>query len=321
VLDPIAWTTGRGNEARTLPFITRLRSDEGSQRTLGEFFRLCDAAGTDCAFSGNAQARYAALAQRLREHPIVIEDPAGGTFTFTFADLVAVTLGAMYSPQAWPGLAEFLTQVEAQAAPPALGQALAKVRTALGLDAPTQEPYPNFIEGFPGVGCSDSVNPNNFDAWRQAAADSERRFGYFGRLWTWGSSVCLPWPKSAGDDRFLGPWTARTSSPVLVVGNLFDPATRYQGAVTAARLLPNSRLLTYAGWGHAAFLIRGNFCVDSHVTTYLVTTRVPPAGTVCQPAGSPFGPQGPAAQAQATAAASVGVPLLPEAVRRVLTRG
>jgi pimeloyl-ACP methyl ester carboxylesterase len=31
VLDPIAWSTGRGNEAATLPFSTRLRSDVGAQ--------------------------------------------------------------------------------------------------------------------------------------------------------------------------------------------------------------------------------------------------------------------------------------------------
>jgi TAP-like protein len=31
---------------------------------------------------------------------------------------------------------------------------------------------------------------------------------------------------------------------------LFDPATPYRGAVTVDRLLPRSRLLTLAGWGH-----------------------------------------------------------------------
>ncbi|HZM68397.1 MAG TPA: alpha/beta hydrolase, partial [Nakamurella sp.] len=47
-------------------------------------------------------------------------------------------------------------------------------------------------------------------------------------------------------------------------------------------------LLTYAGWGHTAFL-SGNFCVDSTVVSYLITRQTPAAGTVCQPDGSPFG--------------------------------
>ena len=63
VLDPIAWTTGRATRPGRLPFTTRLRSDQGAQATLDEFFRLCDAAGDDCAFSGNARQRFAALAQ------------------------------------------------------------------------------------------------------------------------------------------------------------------------------------------------------------------------------------------------------------------
>jgi pimeloyl-ACP methyl ester carboxylesterase len=315
VLDPIAWTTGRGDQATTLPFSTRLHSDDGAQRTLDEFFRLCDAAGPDCAFSGNSRQRYAALAARLKETPIVIEDPNGGTITITYAILVNVTLGALYSPQSWPDLAGLLKQLEDLANPAAVGQSLATLRAKLGVDVAAQEEYPNVIEGPPGVYCSDSVNPKSFDAWRLAAAEADQRFGYFGRPWTWLSSVCLPWPTSAGQDRYLGPWTARTSSPVLVVGNYFDPATRYQGAVTASRLLPNSRLLSYAGWGHAAFFVAGNFCIDNYVTRYLVTTKVPPVGTVCQPQGVPFGPS---ALAQSADRAALTAATLPQPVRRSL---
>lgn len=312
VLDPIAWTTGRGNEAATVPFSVRLRSDEGAARTLGEFFRLCDAAGPDCAFSGRSRQRYAALAQRLRSDPF--QDPAG---TITYADLVAITLGGLYAPWVWPDMAAFLAELEAQVSPSRVRAAQARVRTGLGLDAQQQEPYPNFVEGFPGVVCSDSVNPDTFAAWRRAADASEQQHGYFGRLWTWVSSICLPWPQSAGQDRYSGPWTARTASPVLVVGNHFDPATRYQGAVTASRLLPNSRLLTYAGWGHTAFL-SGSFCVDTLVTRYLVTTRTPPAGTVCHPLGSPFGPTEATANAQSRAAEILRAQQLPKATRQAL---
>src|SRR4051812_37077938 len=79
VLDPIAWSTGRGNEAATLPFSTRERSDVGSQATLNEFFRLCDAGGSRCAFSGGAAVRYAKLAARLKTAPVPIVFPDGTT--------------------------------------------------------------------------------------------------------------------------------------------------------------------------------------------------------------------------------------------------
>jgi hypothetical protein len=55
----------------------------------------------------------------------------------------------------------------------------------------------------------------------------------------------------------LSPWHDTLTSParapseqVLVVGNLNDPATRYQDAVSTSWILARGRLLTVAGWGH-----------------------------------------------------------------------
>ena len=199
VLDPIAWTTGRGTQAKTLPFSTRLKSDVGAAATLNEFFRLCDDAGPDCAFSGESKARYAALAAQLLSGPIEVVDPGTGeTFPFTYADLIASTLGSLYGASIWPDLAFFLADIEQQATPAVLGQRLDAIRTAVGARPAVQEQYPNFIEGGPGVFCSDSINPTSFAAWPKAADNAERRHGYFGRPWTWVSSVCQPWSNRSG---------------------------------------------------------------------------------------------------------------------------
>jgi pimeloyl-ACP methyl ester carboxylesterase len=321
VLDPVAWTTGRGTEAATTPFSIRLHSDQGASRTLGEFFRLCDAAASDCAFSGGARSRYSRLATALRRNPIPVEDENGEEEDFTYADLVATTLGALYEPLAWPDAAEFFADLEGGVSAERLGRRLATLRTGLGLSAAAaQEPYPNIREGGPSVICSDGINPRSFEVWRRAVHTAARQVRYFGRLWGWVGSACAPWPATAGQDRYLGPWSARTSAPVLVVGNFFDPATRYQGAVTASRLLPNSRLLSYAGWGHVAYFARGNFCIDSAVTHYIVTAEVPAPGAVCQPEGSPFGPAESTARAASAARASAALAraVLPIEVRRAV---
>jgi hypothetical protein len=151
VMDPIAWTTGRGDEAQTQPFSTRLRSDAGSMATLNEFFRLCDAAGsTACAFSGNAARRFAALAARLRTAPIQITDPeTGEIFPFTYADLIGEALGAMFDSASWPDFAGFLSQVEAAASPATLGRSLRAVglKSGLGSRHERPAPYVNFVEG------------------------------------------------------------------------------------------------------------------------------------------------------------------------------
>jgi hypothetical protein len=236
----------------------------------------------------------------------------------TYNDLVAVTLGALYDPAVWPDLALLLADLERQLSPSALGRRLAAFRDALGVTISAQQQYPNVVEGFPGVACSDSVNPRSFATWQSTADRAEARFGRFGRIWHWTGDPCRSWPTTAGEDRHLGPWTARTSAPVLVVGNFFDPATPYRGAVAASRLLPNSRLLSYAGWGHTAYVGAGNPCVDTHVTRYLLTGRVPAAGTVCRPQGSPFASAAAAAVGAADAGAALRNATVPPPVRRAL---
>jgi hypothetical protein len=313
VLDPVAWSTGRGDQARTLPFSTRLRSDQGALATLNEFFRLCDAGGETCAFSdGNPKRRYARLAKRLLREPVQLPDGAGGTFPFTYADLVATTLGAMYDPASWPDLAAFLQELWELTSPQAAAASLSALRARLG--GLQQEDYPNFIEGFPGVACSETRNPSKVGAWSRAARASDRRFPYFGRLWTWISSICEPWP-GWDDDQYDGPWNRKTSKPVLVVGNLFDPATRYQGAVTLDRLLPRSRLLTLAGWGHTALF--ASACVDRYVSRYLLTSRVPAQGTVCQPDVVPFA-EAASAQTLRAAGPSSRAAVIPPMIRRLM---
>ena len=314
VLDPVAWATGRGDQARTLPFSTRLRSAKGAYATLQEFLRLCDAGGPNCAFSaGDPKRRFDRLAQRLLREPVVVIDPEGVPVTIGYADLIGITLGALYDPVVWPDLAEFLQAVWEQAIPRAAGASLQALRARLGAGL-QQEDYPNFVEGFPGVACSETHNPANVGAWSTAARAQDRQFPYFGRLWTWVSSICQPWP-GWDDDHFDGPWNHTTANPVLVVGNLFDPATPYHGAVTVDRLLPSSRLLTLAGWGHTSLF--ASACIDAYVNTYLLTTRVPPKGTVCQPDVVPFAQPAAAQTLQAGGASKAA--LIPPLLRRMLT--
>jgi pimeloyl-ACP methyl ester carboxylesterase len=298
VLDPVAWATGTPDTSG-LPFSTRLRSDAGAQATLQEFFRLCDEAGKSaCAFAPRSAKRYAALANELRkEGPITIVDPTGQSFQYNYSFLIADTLGAMYSSPSWPGLAEFLAFIESNDDPTASGAALAALHHSLGLDDLTFTRYTNDIEGFPGVACSDTDNPHTYSAWSRAGKASDAQFGYFGRLWTWISSICAAWP---GQDasRYTGPFTAATTAPVLVVGTQFDPATRYEGAVTVSQLLPNSGLLTVHGWGHTSLSL--STCADAAVGAYLIDGTLPPAGTVCEQDAPVFGP---AAGAGAAAAA------------------
>ena len=117
------------------------------------------------------------------------------------------------------------------------------------------------------------------------------------------SQPCATWP-ATDDDRFAGPFTARTASPVLVVGNLYDPATPYSGAQTVAAQLPRARLLTLAGWGHTS--LAKSSCV-ARLRGPLPHRQAAPAdrGRSAHPISGPShrGGQPPAATAAASAAA------------------
>jgi pimeloyl-ACP methyl ester carboxylesterase len=316
VLDPVAWATGRGDQARFLPFSTRVGSAKGAYATLNEFFRLCDAGGEHCAFSdGNPARRYARLAGRLLREPVELPDGQGGTIVVGYDELVAFTLGALSNPVFWPELAAVLRELWDLTSPQVAAASLRALRAWLRSGF-QQEDYPNFVEGGPGVFCSETHNPDHVRAWSRAARVQDRRFPYFGRPWTWASSICEPWP-GWDRDHYDGPWNRVTANPVLVVGNLFDPATPYQGAVTLDRLLPRSRLLTLAGWGHVSVGLSA--CVDAHVSAYLLTSRVPPRGTVCQPDVVPFAePAAGTAQALRATGASARTALIPPMLRRML---
>lgn len=276
VLDPVAWTTGSG-DGTTVPMTVRLGSHLGSQATLQEFFRLCDA-GT-CAFRPNSAARFAALAAKLSADPV----------PFDYSTLILLTLQALYDSSGWEQFAQDLADFESAAARGTPLSPALQARVKATLQRPlyvTKRGFPpnyeNFLESFPGVVCADSVNPTSYAAFSAAAAGAS---GYFGRIWGWTASICAVW-NARDEDRYLGPFDRVTANPVLVVGNLYDPATPYQGAVHVASLLPNSRLLTVAGWGHTSlFLSR---CADAAIDHYLLTSVPPPSGTVCDQDVVPF---------------------------------
>jgi pimeloyl-ACP methyl ester carboxylesterase len=326
VLDPLAWA-GTAKTA-SIPQTDRLRSADGAWKALREILVRCDkVGGTRCRFApGDPVANYDLVARRLKAKPLVLQDPfTGEAMTFTYADLVGNTLGDLYSQDGYRSIISNLSELIIITEPPATGAAAAQRRAAAqkafvkrlkARDKPARSrwgfPYNNGFEAFASVLCTDGLNPRHAESWPAYAAAADKRAKYFGRLWTWSSVQCASATWTAKDeDAYRGPFTRRTVAPVLVVGNYWDPATNYSGAVAASRLLPNSRLLSSDSWGHTA--LGSSLCVDSAVSRYLLTQVVPAKGTVCKGA-QPFesaGPPGPGSSAAAKAPARARPPVVP----------
>ena len=290
VLDPVRWSSGRHIE------LDRTSAEE----VLREFFRLCDAAGPACAFdsASSARTRYERLAERLLSEPVTITEE-GFSFTYSYDLLIADSVGFMYAPEIWPEFAGLLDLV-ADAVESGTGAVrVAALRKALHAQLTPErtkaEDYPNFFDAYSGNHCADAQYPHRFTHWSAVGREAGRA-SRSGPYWWWTNAPCATWPTNP--DRYTGPWTATTSAPVLVVGNYFDPATDYRGAVASEELLGNSRLLSYAGWGHTAY--GRSACVTTAVNAYLLSGALPPAGTVCPANPSPF--------LQTRAQSSTGIP-------------
>jgi pimeloyl-ACP methyl ester carboxylesterase len=278
VLDPRLWSSG-----------WQIRSDRvATQEEFEEFLRLCEEAGPQCAFADGRRTaqRWRALARSVEDEPVDL----GDGFLYTYDLLISDAASAMYSPEFWggpDGYAAFFDLV----ADVALGDQSARrqaraVRRAVidRIDARRQEAdYDNGFDAYYGNQCADTEYPGSFERFR--AIDRFARAGSrFGPLWWWYNNGCTDWP--VAEDRYVGPWTADTAAPVLVVGNFFDGITDYAGARATSRLLGDSRLLSYAGWGHTAY--GRSECTSDFIDAYLLDATLPPQGTVCPANPNPF---------------------------------
>jgi pimeloyl-ACP methyl ester carboxylesterase len=307
VLDPVAWAGTPATASR--PQTDRIRSADGAYQALVQMLRLCDrAGGQKCTFSpGDPVANYDLVAKRLKKTPLLLPDPFGGpSFPFTYADLVASTLSGLYAPDGYLFIDAMLSDLIILTEPPAGAGARvttasrSKVLKAFALRLKAQEakqakqakagfgfPYDNSMEAFTSVLCTDGLNPPDAASWPRAAAAADIRARYFGRLWAWSSVGCASKTWTARDeDAYAGPFTRRTASPILVVGSKWDPATNYAGAVKAASLLPNSRLLSSDNWGHTAY--GTSQCATSAIDAYLLSQALPAPGTYCHGDVQPF---------------------------------
>ncbi|HEX9336010.1 MAG TPA: alpha/beta hydrolase, partial [Pseudonocardiaceae bacterium] len=293
-VDPVRWATAPD---RRLGTFLRLGSDQGSAATLNAFLDLCGpAAVTSCAFSAGSpaatHAKFDLLLDRLASHPV----PFDG-FTFTQALTVGVVVNLLYEVQpipnvavGWPGLATVLQDLwvlTGGGQPPATNALAAKdfAVPGLGVLPNVDAPYPG-RESELGVLCSDDPNPRVPAQYPAQAATASTRSGVVGPYWAWITEACARWPVLA-PQRYTGPWNRPTARPILVVGNTFDPATPYQGAVAMSDDLADARLLTVRGYGHTA-LGNHSSCVDAVESDYFVTGALPPRGTVCHQDQSPF---------------------------------
>jgi pimeloyl-ACP methyl ester carboxylesterase len=311
VLDPIAW---QGTpETANVPQTQRIQSGEGAWKALQKVLAVCDWKGPAYCWTariGDPATVFTQLANKIKKSPIVLDDDGGIFPTINYELFMSFLLIDLYSADGWQNvdwdidMFWKMSKESSSAKSPERAAAVKRFKARLSaVEAQEQAgaeraaqlakapgfayPYYNGPEAFQAVLCSDGLNPRYASHWPAAVARATKTGSAFAALWTWESAPCASatWTATA-EDSYRGEFTHATSAPVLVVGNYWDPATNYQGAVKAAALLPNSTLISSNSWGHTAY--GTSQCVTKAVNTYLITGTAPTSTLKCTGDLQPF---------------------------------
>lgn len=276
-----------------------LLSAVGQQRALDNFLVWC-AHQQDCVYGTNtrtAKQKVEALVTRLDAAPLTGE----GGLRFTGQDVVDAIGTALYSPKAWPGLAEALALVERDGDPVGLMQ-LGGPEEPPPPSPPPSSPPPgeetgpavvpadNATAALVAVNCADDPDRGDAKASPEAVA---RELEALQPVFLAASPIFGPrqlmtvlacYGRPAGTD-FIRSIDRPAGIPrILLVGTRGDPATPYEWTEETAKRLGNTVVLDYKGDGHTGYI--ASRCVQGYVDHFLNDGHLP-SGTRSCPAGEP----------------------------------
>ncbi len=128
--------------------------------------------------------------------------------------------------------------------------------------------------------CNDVAWPKSIPAYAEAVAANRARYPLTAGQPA-GITPCAFWPTTPVDKPVHV--TPRGPSNILLVQNLRDPASPYNGALNLRRAFGDrARMVAVDAGGHGAYLANGNACGDALVTDYLATGHRPTRDVTCR---------------------------------------
>jgi pimeloyl-ACP methyl ester carboxylesterase len=238
------------------------------EEALNRFLVWCSDS-PDCAFgNGDSAAAYDALVSDLDDNPV--RDTHGNVVANGATLTYRVMFGLNGGRPRWPEIAKNLSAAQ---------QRGGSYVDSIGSQA-------NFFAANVSVECADRVYPQSKLLLRSRLAFAAASAPRMGPIAAYGppgydhshANACQQWPAKR-ISRYVGPWDAHGSPPILVVGTTGDPDTPYQDAVTLAATLDNGHLLTFVGEGHTGY--SRSPCSRVAEAAYLIDLTVPQDGARC----------------------------------------
>ncbi|KAJ9632284.1 hypothetical protein H2203_000688 [Taxawa tesnikishii (nom. ined.)] len=146
----------------------------------------------------------------------------------------------------------------------------------------------NGLDSSAAILCSDGewlgdVDEERFQEYWHALQNQSRVMGDW---WAHNRLSCVGW-KVKAKWKFLGPFAANTSNPILWVSNTLDPVTPIGNARRMAPNYPGSVILQQEAEGHCSFAAP-SLCTARTVRTYFQTGILPTPGTICPADAKPL---------------------------------
>jgi pimeloyl-ACP methyl ester carboxylesterase len=221
---------------------------------------------------GDPGAAFDALMADIDAQPFLVKQKSGPARTLGPGEAWYAVTEALYSRGNWDFLAEALATAQKGDGT----ELLAAADQAVGR-APDGT-YDHFYESYLAISAIDIPSPTAIADYDALADQVRPKAPRLGVALVYSSVSPIFWP--VPPLRTPAPIAADGAPPIVVLGNLGDPATPYADAQALASELSSGVLLTWTGGGHTAF--GGNSeCIDDAVTTYLVEKKAPKDGTRC----------------------------------------
>ncbi|AXG12379.1 alpha/beta hydrolase [Intrasporangium calvum] len=246
---------------------------QGFETSIDAFIEWC-VDRDDCALGTDADGardRIADLLDEVERRPL--ETSRGDIDSIGEGWLGFAIFMCLYSEQSWPILDKGLAEAFAGKGDVLLSYAM----NIVGRSASGDYDESSYLHAMIPVRCADwprSDNASLAAAHRKALLEHPLWSRLAGLL----HDPCGAWP---GEPRQpSGGTLGQGAAPVLVIGNLRDPATPIGGTKQLAEDLASAILVTSDHDGHGTYYA-GNSCVDSIVDGYLIKGTVPSSDQAC----------------------------------------
>lgn len=256
---------------------------QGFERTLDAFLTDCADRSTCPLDDDDPKGELIGLVEQLEDEPVdgsyelnaPDAEPREGTVGP--GELYIAVAAALYDTSSWEILDQGLTELMDD---PANGRTILALRDQyLGREA--DGTWADDSDARSAIRCADQAERSAEPEGDLTLVDDwAAELPFWGAWFATGLPGCWGSPDAVEPLLPLGDGDLEPSAPVVVLGTTNDPATPFEQAEDAARIIEGSVLVTFEGDVHTAY--RGlSSCVDDAITAYLVDLTVPPAGLTC----------------------------------------